>query len=389
MEIKTFDTILTGMCDAFDSLISPRSIARTNKNIVYLLFKAIAKGFEVINNICVVLSNKFDPENCSEEDLLSVASIVGTEFYKGSASGLHIIITNNNSEAVTLLQGEYYYALDDDTSFMFEINEEVSIEAGSYIDVIAMSEKIGSYPVTQQSSIDITSEQEIPDKVAFSCTDNSYLLGTLAETNLEFRKRILEQTDRQNTLVELETALRNLPYLFDCKLKFNDTYDDIEFDGYTIPPYSMIIFYSGSPRNEIAEKIAEYSIFPTVQTVDSKPVYFYDDVFTDGKYTAYINPFKKMNFSVNVQYKINNTFISDYDAKASIRTALTNAYVAEVHEDYVKEDDIYNIITSLNISGIEILNVNLIVDGNAVDYVEVPRSRIPQLDAVTFTKVED
>ena len=389
MEIKTFDTILTGMCDAFDSLISPRSIARTNKNIVYLLFKAIAKGFEVINNICVVLSNKFDPENCSEEDLLSVASIVGTEFYKGSASGLHIIITNNNSEAVTLLQGEYYYALNDDTSFMFEINEEVSIEAGSYIDVIAMSEKIGSYPVTQQSSIDITSEQAIPDKVAFSCTDNSSLLGTSAETNLEFRKRILEQTDRQNTLVELETALKNLPYLFDCKLKFNDTYDNIEFDGYTIPPYTMIIFYSGSPRNEIAEKIAEYSIFPTVQTADSKPVYFYDEVFTDGKYTAYINPFKKMNFSVNVQYKINNTFISDYDAKASIRTALTNAYVSEVHEDYVKEDDIYNIITDLNISGIEILNVNLIVDGNAVDYVEVPRSRIPQLDAETFTKVED
>lgn len=389
MEIKTFDTILTGICDSFDELIAPRKIARTNKNIVYLMFKAIAKGFEVINNICVVLSNKFDPENCSEEDLISVASIVGTEFYKGSASGLHIIITNNNSEAVTLLQGEYYYALDDDTSFMFEINEEVSIEAGSYIDVIAMSEKIGSYPVTQQSSIDITSEQEIPDKVAFSCTDNSSLLGTLAETNLEFRKRILEQTDRQNTLVELETALKNLPYLFDCKLKFNDTYDDIEFDGYTIPPYSMIIFYSGSPRNEIAEKIAEYSIFPTVQTADSKPVYFYDDVFTDGKYTAYINPFKKTNFSVNVQYKINNTFISDYDAKASIRTALTNAYVSEVHEDYVKEDDIYNIITDLNISGIEILNVNLIVDGNAVDYVEVPRSRIPQLDAVTFTKVED
>lgn len=388
MEIKTFDTILTGMCDAFDSLISPRSIARTNKNIVYLLFKAIAKGFEVINNICVVLSNKFDPENCSEEDLLSVASIVGTEFYEGSASGLHIIITNNNSEAVTLLQGEYYYALDDDTSFMFEVNEAVSIEAGSYIDVIAMSEEIGSYPVTQQSSIEVTSEQDIPDGLAFSCTDNSSLLGTSAETNLEFRKRILEQTDRQNTLVELETALKNLPYLFDCKLKFNDTYDDIVFDGYTIPPYSMIIFYSGSPRNEIAEKVAEYSIFPTVQTADSKPVYFYDEVFTDGKYTVYITPFKKMNFSVNVQYKINNTFISDYDAKASIRTALTNAYVSEVHEDYVKEDDIYNIITGLSISGIDILNIDLIVDGSSVDYVEVPRSRIPQLTTVTFTKVE-
>ena len=61
MELKTFDTILTTICDSFDSLISPRTIARTNTNIIYLIFKAVAKGYEIINNVCVVLSNKFDP----------------------------------------------------------------------------------------------------------------------------------------------------------------------------------------------------------------------------------------------------------------------------------------------------------------------------------------
>ena len=95
MELKTFDTILTELCDNFDALISPKKILRSNTNIIYLLFKAIAKGFEVINNTCVILSNKFDPLYCSDDDLTSSASIVGTERHKGSATGLHITITNN------------------------------------------------------------------------------------------------------------------------------------------------------------------------------------------------------------------------------------------------------------------------------------------------------
>ena len=111
MEIKSFDTILTQMCDDFDLIISPKVMARSNTNVVYLIFKAIAKGFELINNICVVLSNKFDPAKCSEEDLVSVASLVGTERRKGSASGLRITVTNTDELSKTLLAGVYTYQL--------------------------------------------------------------------------------------------------------------------------------------------------------------------------------------------------------------------------------------------------------------------------------------
>lgn len=388
MEVKSFDTILTEICDTFDSLISPKSISRSNTNIIYLIFKAVAKGFEVINNICVVLSNKFDPANCSEEDLNSVASIVGTEKYKGSASGLHIIITNTGGSKVTLEAGTYTYAYDDDVNFVFEIQTAREIGVGSYIDVIAMTENIGSYPVTAQSSITVTSEQIISNDLAFSCTDNSSLLGTYEETNIEFRKRITESTDRQNTLIELQTVLKNLPYLFDCRIKFNNTEADVVYDGYTIPPFSMIIFYSGTERNEIAEKVADYSIFPTVHTEDSKVVYYEDDIFTSGSYPVYITPFKKTNFSIEVLYKINSTFISDIDAKSTMLTALNNAFVSEVHKDYIKEDDIYNILEKLDLSGIEILGISLSSEGQKVDYVSVPLSRIPKLDKVTFTKEE-
>ena len=100
MTLLSFDEILTVICDKFDELIAPKKISRSNTNIIYLIFKAISKGLEIINSVCVVLNNKFDPEKCSVEDLNSVSALVGTERLKGSGSGLHILATNNGDNTV-------------------------------------------------------------------------------------------------------------------------------------------------------------------------------------------------------------------------------------------------------------------------------------------------
>ena len=86
-------------------------------------------------------------------------------------------------------------------------------------------------------------------------------------------------------------------------------------------------------------------------------------------------------------YKINNIYVSKYDAQTKIRTALFNTFVSERHVDYVKEDDFYNTIEALNITGIELLGVNLKYNGNNVSYIEVLSSRIPELTDVIFTEV--
>ena len=265
MQLLSYDEILTKLCDSFDTLIAPRAIARVNTNIIYLIFKAIAKGYEVINNTVVALSNKFNPENCSVEDLDSISSIVGTERLQGSTTGLHIIITNNSAFTVTILSGVYYYAFDENTTFYFEILENTEIEAGNYITVIAMSERIGSYVVTAQDNITVTSDLIIPEGVTFSCNSNENLLGTEPETNLEFRKRILNGVDNQDAIIELENTIKNLPYIFDCKCKFNQTASSVTYDGYTIPPFYLAIFYSGMARNELAEIVASKTFFPTLE----------------------------------------------------------------------------------------------------------------------------
>lgn len=385
MQLLTFNEILTKLCDDFDELISPRRMSRTNTNIIYLIFKAIAKGYEIINNVCVVLDNKFDPAYCSSEDLESVATLVGTNRYEGSATGLYIIVTNNGETASVLLQGTYYYKLDDNTTFYFDVLEDTSIEAGSFVTFIAMSQNIGSYPVTAQNTITVTSERPIASGIEFSCLDNAELLGTQRETDLEFRKRILNGVDNQDNIVELENKLKNLPYLFDAKCIFNQTTGAEPYDGISIPAFTLAIFYSGMPRNEIAEVVASKIICPTVSTDDSVELTYENDVFVGGEYSINIIPFKETLFDIDVTLKIDTRYAEVDSVEAEIRKALVTAFTSMVHKDYVKENDIYNVIEGLNIAGVTLLGANLMYNGSEVEYISVPLSRIPKLENVTFT----
>ena len=388
MELMTFNEILTKLCDDFDELIRPRKIARSNTNIIYLLFKAIAKGYEVINNVCVVLSNKFDPAKCSDEDLVSVASLVGTERLKGSASGLEIIIHNNGSASITLSSGMYTYKLDEETSFQFELTENTTITNGDTLSEIAMSDKIGVYPVTAQSEITVTSgDTEISSEISFSCLDNTELLGTPAETDLAFRERILTDVTRQGTLKELELKLKNLPYLYDAKVIFNDTTEPVVVGSYTLPPFYMLIYYSGSLRSEIAEIVAEGAVYPTLETNDSIELKYFSDVFASGYYSVYMLPFETLNYVIEVDCEIDTTYVSAEKAKSEIKTFLQDNFRARIHKDYVKEEEVYNKLKELNISGVNILNIELKYNNAVVPYITVPISAIPYLQNVTFSEV--
>ena len=386
MQILTFDEILTKICDDFDTLISPKKIARTNTNILYLVFKAISKGFEIINNVCVELSNKFDPASCSEEDLQSVADLVGTERLKGSATGLLINITNTSNENVTLLAGTYTYKYDDDVSFTGTVLSDTVISALNTLSLIFMSDSIGSYAITEQSDIkaSVTADVVISSDLSFSCEDNASLLGSEEESDIDFRKRILNTTDRQNTLVELETEIKNLPYIFDCKVKYNPTDDVIDVDGASLSPYKMFIYCSGDIRNEIAEVVAKYSFYQTQEdsTTTHETLTYENEVFANGGCEIIVNYFKKLNFNVDVRYIVDTNFLSASSAREQITSALLKDYRSQLHIDFIREADIYNVIEALDIAGLTLLSVDLKYNNEAVDYIAVPPSCLVYLENV-------
>jgi hypothetical protein len=381
----SFDEILTFLCDYFDTLIAPKKMARSNFNILYLLLKATAKGYEIINNICVVLNNKFNPANCSSEDLESVSLLVGTKRLTGSASGLYIIVSNPSDETLALLEGTYYYKLDDNTTFYFDVLEDTEIASGAQVTFIAMSENIGKYEVTAQSEIDITSDVLIPSDLKFSCESNEFLLGTSAETDLELRKRIIEGTDNQDSIIELERDLQNLPYLFDARCKFNQEGTPAIYDGVTIPPFNLAIFYSGMARNEIANVVASKIICPTVSTEDSVEVKYVNQAFVNGECIVNLIPFKKAEFSIDITCKINESYAEVDTVKAQVTALLNKYFTSMVHKDYVREEDIYDVFREVAITGFTLLGANLIYNGDEVDYISIPLSRVPELTSVSFT----
>jgi hypothetical protein len=188
--------------------------------------------------------------------------------------------------------------------------------------------------------------------------------------------------------VELQETLRNLPYLFDAKVYFNNTLNPVTTeDGIEVQPFYMLVFYSGEAKSEIAEIIARSSIYPTMQTADSVELSYESDVFAGGAYPVYIQPFFEEEYGVNISLHIDTTFISEQSAEATIRTTLLTKMNQRIHKDYIKEAEIYNMISDMKIAGVEVLNVDLIQDGNEVPYVQVPMSRIPKLASVTFTEV--
>ena len=390
MQIITYNEALTQICDWFDSVIAPRTIARTNTNIIYLIFKAFAKAWEVINNTCVELNDKFDPANCTDSDLESIAFLVGTERIGGSSSGLLVTVVNNASEAVYLPAGTYTYALDEDTSFSATFTADKLVESESSIQITFLSADKGSFPVTSQQDISLTAvdlngdEITIPDTFSFANADNSQLLGYADETDLEFRKRIIEDTDRQDVITEIKNKIKSLPYVFDCDIKFNDNPVEQSYDGYVIPPYYMLLMVSGDIKDEIAEIVASKGVYPTVQTDADSYAIYQNDVFADGQYKVWITPYRKYDFSVDVAFYADENFISSTQAEEKIRKGLFNAINGNRHIDVITENDIFDYINALNITGVKVLGVNINDPSGSTNknYITFQKTRIPNLTAV-------
>lgn len=385
MEIQSFDSILTEISDYFDTLISPKTNARTNTNIIYLFLKAMSKGWEVINNVCVTLNNKFNPARCTDADLVSTGKLVGTKMRKGSVSGLRISAYNQSITSVILPAGTYTYTLSEDVKFSFTLTVSVDITTETSVYFTALSDSVGAYHVTQQEGITVTSEDAIvPSELLFSCTDNQPLLGHGDETILEFRQRINTDTERQDIVNELKEKILELPYVYDCTLVFNQSESDLAVGDFTVKPYYLLIIISTALyTNEIAEIVASNAIYPTVNVnAVSHVVEYVNDVFASGSYKVYLNDFKKKAFVINLNAQIDSAYNTSNNVKSRIESALMNTFNSNIYRASITAEDVFNEINSLELAGVKILDVGFEVDGTELDYVTFDKTELPELTNV-------
>jgi hypothetical protein len=393
MTIMTYSEILTTMCDAFDGYIAPKTIKRSNTNIIYLILKAVAKGYETINNVCVLLSYKFDPANCTAEDLSSVALIAGTERLSGKGSSLLITASNGNTvSAVTLSAGTYTYAFSSDFSFVFVLSQNVQIAAGGTHTEAALCSVTGACLVTSQTSITVTAVDSngntltLSLDITFSCGDNTSMQGYAAETDAEFRKRILTDKDRVSVVNELQTALRNISSIYDALVTFNATGSPVTVGGYTIPAYYMLIVLSGTVTAEVAEVVAAYGIFPTVLVSGGVTMYYQSDCLAGSGYPVNYVMFGSTEYSIKLDFVYSESVYALGDIESAITAALAVYKNPVTRTAYITEKLFYDVVASLNLSSVVLRNVTLYdSSGTEIPYLEIDRTHIGKLTSVVYS----
>ena len=389
MTLLTYDVILQMLCDEFDSLIAPKKIRRTNRNIIYLILKASAKGYELIANIVYMLDAKFDPARCQDADLESVAKLVGTEFLQGTGSGLVILITNENTvQDTSLLAGEYRYEKDADTIFTATVALETVIPAESTIQLPFFSTVKGSFPISEQPIIQVkrVDETAISPDLAFACLDNTSMLGSLDETLFEFRKRVLVDTDRVDILNRLETKIKNLPYIFECSVVFNQTINPLLVGDVEVAPYHLLLTLNGFPRDEIADIIAGNCIYPTVEVVGNGGVLKHlNPLLIDGEYKVYYKNFDFIPYDVEIHYVYNERVTLNKNLTPVMQRALLSYKNPTVRVPEITEADFYALIEGLRLPSVRVLNVTLKQDGVEVPFARCNRTSILKLNDVILT----
>lgn len=419
MIVKTFDEITEHMEDSFDGFIADKTdgvkIKRTNNNVVHNVLKADGKGYELVQASCVALDSKFDPARCSEADLVSVAKIAGTAMKEGKQTVLMITATNTSSQAQDILSSAASYPAklrfmySADVWFEFTIPSTTIYEPGASKQYFAwsvdpnsteadgsQSPLIGAYPVTAMGSIAVAGADDgtvVADGFSFSCAATEGTLGYFPETVLEFRKRVLEDTDRQNIFSELEIELNNLPTILAAKVTFNPSISDSKVVGpATIPPYQILISVNGEVTQDFGETVLSKTYLPTVAVAAPYGDHLIvpSDNYTDGFVQINYMHFRPYEFMIEITYTSDPTLALDDMIQSKIVSTMRSLYGnPSRYTKELTEDTFYDTAKGLDIDSLKVLNVNLLEydsgwtepDGG---YIPIPASDLAKLCGVKF-----
>jgi hypothetical protein len=388
---KSLDEITAVICDAYDALIAPKHIWRNNDNKLYLFFRACAAGVKLIFDVTLALRRRFDPQHCSDSELLSVAKLVGVDFQKGSGSALRITIANTHTlESKTLAAGVYNYTSVSGMVFSFNLLTDVAFPSGSANTAAAVSREKGSYLVGDNATITLFRSDGAPiDKAfKFSCEENSGSLGYPDEDALSFRKRVLSDANRQDHLKELELKIKSLPNIFECGLTFNPERVSAVYDGVTLEPLELLISITGIPSDEMAELVTQDTQYSTHMIDPANVVYCRNDQYINGKYPVYFRYHAKTDFALGIEYQYSSQKLRKAQVEAELDRLLSVYKNSVIHVDILKETDIYERLAMANLPDVTLLAVHIVVDDESVPYLRVPATRTPNLTAVGYVSLD-
>lgn len=389
---KSVDEETAELADIYDNLIAPKKIWRNNNNKLYLVLRSFAAGKVGLVDAALALRNRFDPLLCEDSDLYGIAKIVGTEFKRGTGSMVNVTILNkSNTLTKTLAAGIYNYQSTSGMLFSFSLAIDREFAPGESKTVTAISQEKGIFPVGSQESIKLfrADGAAIDKALVFSCENNAGQLGYVDETPFDFRTRILSDISRQDSIKELELKIRNLPGIFECSLVINEGVEPLEYDGLMLAPKELLVTITGVPTDDIARLVCESVLYDTHQSDPAQVVWYYNELYVNGRRPVYYREHGTVDFSIAVSYQYDSSVLKEAQVKDAIEALLRPYRHMVTHLSILGEKDVYKILAQLNLQSVVILNVDVINDsGVTVPFVRIPKTRLPHLTGVTYTATE-
>lgn len=388
----TLDEVQKKMGDAYDALVDPFRIFRDNANKLWLILQGIAAGFQLINDLVVALSLKFDPANSSDNDLHSTAKLVGTKFKLGKSSFVQINAVNTDSAlSHTLLAGEYQYTSTGGQVFRVTLGADTVVAASTTKTLVFKSDDKGAFSVTAISNASVSRSDlvQIDANFTFNTLNNGRYLGYQDETTLAFRQRILNDTTRQDAINELELELRNLPNILEATLIFNQTQTLATYDGIDIPPFFLLVVVTGFPDITMAEAVIEFTPYLTVEVSPTNVFNIVDEHFVGGVLPVYFTPHGQTNFTLEVTYRFDGNKIIQANAESAMLAVLMSNYANK--SEYIKTitvGDFLNLINGLNLVSVQPLQVIMNAGAGPINYLDFLKTRLANLTGVTFIGID-
>lgn len=388
----TLDEEITGVVDTFEE-ITKYKILRDNSNKLYLILKSIAAGFNKIRDIVVTLKNRFNPAFCSEEDLETIMKITGISRIESKPSSVQVMIENQGDSDALMPPGVYWFTSTSGDIFEAAKEKALTVHAHETTSFLFFSEMKGSFHVMDQDNISVALKSGVPidSNITFRTLDNSLMLGNAEESWTDVRKRLITSEDRQDTLKEMEIEIRNLPTIYECNLIFNPgVSDEVLEDQTTLPAKTLLIILTGIATPEIAEIVASKTLYSTLKVTESQVVYYYNDLFIDGRFPVYYKNHSIFEYYLAISFIFYPQEISLENAKDSLSAAYSHLKVNVHQKDRITEKDMYSL--SKDTEGIVIIKIFLqkIVNGEkkTVRVLDVPKMAIPRLADIDYY-VED
>jgi hypothetical protein len=396
-EAKTIDEELTELVDTYDSFIAPKRLFRNNNNKLYLIFKSIGAGFSKIRDVVLGLKYRFDPRYCSDDDLESMMLITGEKRIGGKASMLRVLLMNTElEESRTLTAGVYSYVSTDGSEFRFTLSEDATIAPQGFEVILFASVETGAYPVSDNANAGITRSDggKIDSAFQFQTLDNSASLGRVEESMLEVRERILSDTLRRDSLKELQTAIKSIPSIFECNLVLNpDTELRDIGEGITLEPKELLIVITGMPDETFAQTVLSGIIYKTHKITFDMVVWYYNDLFVDGRYPVYYKFHDKTYFYLTISYRFDRSKLKKEQVDAGLSLIFNKYKVMTSHVDEITEALLYKDVENSGLAGVVIRKIwiQAMENGSLVSVagVDIPKMYLPELVSITYIAEED